>query len=335
MKIRERVRTLVSPVVRAKIRRRIDRFRVSSNFGKDRKRFLKWSSAVREPNDRSQLAAHLTMDYHRIEKGMALPSPRPGFGAEVVQRLASGVQRYIASFGEDELVLTVFAALKQYREFQAEFGLANKELDDLLANFKSDDQLPLSKAGTIPLKSKLLHGFDPIEAEKFLFSRHSMRQYTGQIVHDSVIEKIVSLAQKAPSVCNRQSCRLYVANSEEKIAQVLAFQNGNRGFGHTLGGVFIVTSDLRSFVSLGERNQAYVDGGIFAQQVLLAIHSQCLGGCMLNWSVTEDQDHRLREHLAIPDHDVVITMIGFGYPAEDAVVAASPRIDKANVLRHI
>lgn len=335
IRLRKKLSSLLGPVVRAKIRRRLDRFQISTNFAKDRRRFLKWSSAVHDPVDRQQLASHLTMDYHRIEKGMALPAPRVGFGSDVIMRLIADLKRYTGQFGADDTVDTVLAVLKQYQSSQLKLGFENSELDEFLAGSDGVRLRASSKTGTIPLERDSLYSFDSAQAEQFLLSRHSMRQYTGEIVPDTVIEKIAALAQRAPSVCNRQSCRLYVANSRNKIADVLALQNGNRGFGHTLGGVFIVTSDLRSFVNLGERNQAYVDGGIFAQQVLLAIHSQNLGGCMLNWSATVERDLQLRKLVPIPEHDVVITMIGFGYTPEKMVAAASPRIERDQVLRYL
>lgn len=177
----------------------------------------------------------------------------------------------------------------------------------------------------MPVTAQDLFPAEVSTAEAFIKSRKSVRQYTGDLVDDATLEKIASLAQCAPSVCNRQSGRLYVANTRETIDRILQHQNGNLGFGHTLGALFIVTADVQAFTSLGERNQGYVDGGIFAMQTLAAIHSQKLGGCMLNWSAVSKRDKALRAAFGIADTDVVITMIGCGYPADDVEVAASPR----------
>src|SRR5438874_2298083 len=45
-------------------------------------RVVRYSSAVSTGNSREKLAALITMAYHGIEKGLALPAPRPGFGKE-------------------------------------------------------------------------------------------------------------------------------------------------------------------------------------------------------------------------------------------------------------
>lgn len=325
----------LSETQRQSIRRRLNALRAASEYRKDRSRFLKNSSAVRSPSDEGQLRAHLTMDYHRLEKGMALPSPRVGFGKDVIERLLTNIRVYLSKFGENDLTRTVLGVLQQYRERQAELGHVNADLNAALLEFGDlRSGMPIV-CGVIPIAQDALFPTERSTAELFLTSRHSVRQYTGELVSDEITRKIAKLAQRAPSVCNRQCGRLYVANTRDKIDEVLSYQNGNRGFGDTLGGVFIVTADIRAFVSLGERHQGYVDGGIFAMQTLLAIHSQHLGGCMLNWSMTHDRDRNLRDAFGIPDHEIVITMIGFGHCIQTPEIAASPRISIEDVANYL
>ena len=110
-------------------------------------------------------------------------------------------------------------------------------------------------------------------AQRFLTSRRSVRQFDGRPVAEEVLQKAVRIAQQAPSVCNRQSARVFASNKREKMDEMLQFQNGNRGFGDRLGAVIVIASDMRAFTSLGERNQCWVDGGIFAMSMALALHS--------------------------------------------------------------
>jgi hypothetical protein len=119
----------------------------------------------------------------------------------------------------------------------------------------------------------------------------------------------------------------------ETRAKVLALQNGNRGFGHTAGCVIIVTSDLRTFSNSFERNQCWVDGGIFAMMLSLGFHDQGLGVCMLNWSADMDRDQDLRNTFPIPDHEAIITFMVVGPIPDHITVARSARIDTGDVLR--
>lgn len=319
---------------RQKLRRRLNWVLLLRELIYDGARFARHSSALRNPATQGQLAAHLTMDYHRIEKGLALPSPRRGFGKDVIARLLRNLPAYRAAFGEDDLVRTVHDVLRMYQRRQGAQDHANADLDAYLAQ---NDVAAMAKhtapCGVVPISADALFPFEGAAAETILESRKSVRQYTGALVDDATVQKIARLAQCAPSVCNRQAGRLYVANTREKIDHVLKHQNGNLGFGHTLGALFVVSADVQAFTSLGERNQGYVDGGIFAMQTLAAIHSQKLGGCMLNWSAVSKRDKALRAAFAIADTDVIITMIGCGYPSGDIEVAASPRKDPAAVLR--
>ncbi len=319
---------------RKKLRRRLNWLLLGRELWYDGTRFARHSSALRDPLAQGQQAAHLTMDYHRIEKGLALPSPRPGFGADVIARLLANLPAYQADFGEDDLVRTVRDVLRMYQMRQAALGHTNPGLDaffaqeDVAAGARHD-----APCGVVPVAAQDLFPFEVSQAETVLESRKSVRQFTGELVDDTTLRRIAELAQRAPSVCNRQCGRLYVANTREKIDRILAHQNGNRGFGQSLGAVFIVAADLQAFTSLGERNQGYVDGGIFAMETLAAIHTQKLGGCMLNWSATSGRDKALRAAFDIPPTDVVITMIGCGHPLDQVEVAASPRVSADHVLR--
>jgi nitroreductase len=119
---------------------------------------------------------------------------------------------------------------------------------------------------------------------------------------------------------------------KEDIVRLLSFQNGNRGYGDQAGAVLLITADMRAFTMLGERNQAWIDGGLFAMSLNYALHSLGLGACMLNWSVEKGQDEALRAAFAIPEQEVVIMMMAVGHMPERLRVARSPRRPLKSVL---
>jgi hypothetical protein len=73
---------------------------------------------------------------------------------------------------------------------------------------------------------------------------------------------------------------VYSVSNDTAIEQVLALQNGNRGFGHLAKRVLIVSADLHAFIGPIERNKAFVDGGMFAMSLLYALHRLELGACV-------------------------------------------------------
>ena len=120
---------------------------------------------------------------------------------------------------------------------------------------------------------------------------------------------------------------------EQKLKeQLLSYQNGNRGFGHKLGVVLMVTVDLRHFDLIGERNQGWIDGGLFAMSLVYGLHAASLGTCMLNWSEDCESDKAIRKAFNIPDYEIIITMIGAGHVPKKFEVTASPAPDVDEVL---
>lgn len=310
--------------LRLRLRKWERTFRFVRNAVYDGRRFLKWSTAANQPMLRSQARAHLTFDYHKLEKGLSLPERRQGFGRTVASRLVDDIQRYEQTFGKDDMSLIVRDVLAAYRDENTANGVVVEKVDAFLA---SSDPSPAEgrNGGAIQLTKDQLFPVNSPTASQFIMSRRSARQYTGELVSSAQIERAVKLAQRCPSVCNRQAGIVYAANQRAMIDEVLRYQNGNGGFGHLLGGVFIVCADMTRFQSVGERMQAYVDGGIFAMALLQALHAEGLGACMLNWSQEMQGDLALRRRFAIDESLVVITMIGFGHTPETLSVAVSPR----------
>lgn len=321
--MRDRIKAIVPAERRVAIRRLLARVKVLSDYTYDARRFIGASSAGRSTDDAERLAAHITMDYHRLEKGMALPSPRHGFGRDVVLRLMRTIGRYEHEFGPAEVTVFGRGALAAYRRFNE--GAMAPDIEPALSQFLSCTPGDSGCGGVDALTTQTLFPFDSEAAQRFLQSRRSVRQFDGRSVSEELLRKAVRIAQQAPSVCNRQSARVFVSNEREKMDEILKFQNGNRGFGDRLGAVIVIASDMRAFTSLGERNQCWVDGGIFAMSMALALHSLHVGACMLNWSVEPGRDRALRRCLRIDDNYAIITMMGAGHVSGDLLVAASPR----------
>ncbi|WP_172297271.1 nitroreductase family protein [Pseudoruegeria sp. HB172150] len=271
-----------------------------------------WSDASRET-----LEAQVVLEYHRIEKGLALPNPKPLFGLDVVRGLIESVTHFETCFGSTLATERARAAIASYVDFNGN----EPELDFIPASFR----VLKEPRATIEISRKELEQSTKIGFEEFARSRHSIRNFSGAPIDVEQILEAVSIAQTAPSVCNRQSGRVHVMVGREQIDKALSFQNGNRGFGHLAGAVLIVTSDMRTFAHSYERNQCWVDGGLFAMMLNLGLHAQGFGTCMLNWSADADRDQSMRSAFDIPDHECVITMMAVGHVPTSYQVARSAR----------
>ena len=304
----------------------------------DFKRFLKWSAVERKFDNQTQLRARITIGYHKIEKGLSLRAPRPGFGAQAVENLLSDLAEYEEKYGLDETAQIAINVLLAYYHFNLEHGLKDEQLyqklialEDMLPN---DGSVTCAGGVTIVTK-KQIHDAARCDLRPFFESRYSVRHFGPDDVDMHLIERAVAMAQKTPSVCNRQAWKVYVFGSEEGKRKVLGLQHGNRGFGEQASKVLIVTSELGNFMHLGERNQCWIDGGMYAMSLVYALHSLGLGTCCLNWCVKPEVDQKLRQVVGISDSESIIMMIAVGHLPDELKVAQSPRkkIDEVLVIK--
>jgi nitroreductase len=89
--------------------------------------------------------------------------------------------------------------------------------------------------------------------------------------------------------------------------------------------LFVITADMGQMNLPGERYQGWIDGGLFAMTLALALHARGLGACFLNWSVPSRTDRALRRMIGIPDSELVITMMSAGHLKDRFAVPVSQR----------
>lgn len=315
---------LPSPVIRA-----IRWVSTGSAQRYDRGQYLRFSSSVSPEIKRENLRAWMTMQYHNIEKGLSLPAPRPGFGADAVNRLLNTRKRYLASYGIDDASEFATAALVAYREFNLHAGLTPAQIPHFEQLSKLESTM---SGGTKEIHSGEQGADAPSVDLEFFTSRSSVRQFAQVAVDHADIEFAVSAAQKSPAVCNRQFGKVRVATDSSLIQEALRIQGGARGFGEQVPAVAVITTSTRSYWNAEERMQPWTDGGMFAMSFVLGLHARGLGSVCLNWSKKPATDRAFRSTFDIGDDEVIVMLVGFGHVPDDYRVAASPRLPLSNVL---
>ncbi len=300
---------------------------------RDCKRYLRscdWSGSP-VANRGTHLLGDILRKYHVVEKSLGMPEFRPGSAADVVKSLIVDLKKWREQDGVDPLanrqVLVAYRVLSAYlRKHKA----LDYDTSDIFGDFELDVELVSVPGGVKPYKDEGNRDWE--ELVPMLRARASLRTYDQERLPTSdVLESIAQTAIKAPSVCNRQTGRLHVFTGD-LVQEILKFQTGNRGFGHQVPVLFVVTVDLRFFLSRTERNQPFVDGGLFALQTVLGIQGEGMGSVCLNWCVSHESDERLREIAKIPDYEKVIMLIGCGYPHAEALSPVSARHSGADIL---
>jgi|TARA_A100001391_G_scaffold205177_2_gene203974 nitroreductase len=262
-------------------------------------------------------------DYHRIEKGLALAEPRPGFGQDVMKRLIHNTGFFLDNFGESEATSSALSAIREYINFNNDNNVASIEAESFLDSIAATPACP---GGTIQItRDELFQALDGNTFKAFVESRYSCRNFTGESVPDDLIVKAVEISRKTPSVCNRQTTKVYILKSPDKKKAALSLQNGNRGFGHQASHIAVITSNIRHFEGASERNQPYFDAGLFAMTFCLSLHALKVATCFLNWSADAAQDIKLHKAIGIPENEVIGTLIAIGTPPELSKYARSNR----------
>lgn len=322
--------------LREHVRALRSRYRLWCALRYDAARFAR-HSGMKGLGSRATHAAAIIKTYHRIEKGLALPEPRPGFGAQAANQLIEELSTYIDAYGADEVTRVALNAMNEYLDFNHGCGVTvDATIMDGITRMlvrQGDIASACRVGGTREVTREEIHAVAARDLEHFFQSRFSVRQFSDRKVDLALIEKAAAMAQKTPSVCNREAGRVAVISDKALMNRAFSHQNGNRGFGDRADKLLIVAADLACFLNVGERYQAWIDGGMYAMSVVYALHSLGLGTCCLNWSVEPEADRALRADLELPQQWVVIMMIAVGHLPERFTVAQSPRRPLSEVFR--
>lgn len=274
-------------------------------------RFNKYSFVDCECSDKEQLEASIIRLYHTIEKGLSYLDYRAGFGEKNVEKLLLSLEQYAEKVGTDSFVYrTALSCLIAYVEKNHLMGYRNNELEKRISILPGSSN---GLGGTIEISKP--SDTDKMNFEQLLFSRHSIRHFSSIPVDLSLIKKAIDLAQLTPSACNRQGWRTRIVIDDDAKRIVLANQNGNRGFGNEFDKVLIITADIRAQQRGREKFQAFIDGGMYAQNVLNSLYYYGIGAVPLSASLTSKQEMNIRSRIELDPAEVLILIIGVGnYP---------------------
>lgn len=293
---------------------------------------MHWPSGHR---GRQTLSSALLFQYHKLEKGLVMPGKRRFFGAEPAEATMSMLRRWrsVGYEQNDAVYLGAVETLRGYRDRLRTESLDPQNrilsrLDDFFSqisgaapSFSTPQRLPELNGATAPDAFRVL-------AE----ARRSVRDFLPRRVDDEVLQEAVRIAQLSPSACNRQPCRVYLVSDDERKQTLLSYQNGNRGFGHLAPHVAIVTADEQCFFDASERHEPYIDGGLFSMSFILALRTQGVGSCCLNWCVPPANDKAVHRLFDVPASQRIVMLIAIGYAPDDCMVPRSPRRDTAGIL---
>lgn len=307
------------------IRTRLTLFQESLNFYK---LLNKYNASVSTDKDIKKMQYTILRENHVIEKGMSMRNPRKGFGQAKVIALLKRLCLYVERYGNDdiEFVIDPLSTIKKYIDYTNSNGVC---IDEIEASF--NDVVKKTKIKEIYPQGGIMEVFKEDIQQKgqgnfseLLYSRHSVRYFKDEDVTKEIVEKALTLAQRTPSACNRQAWLTHVYLND-KSKELLMWQGGCKGFEDEIRCSILVTANLKGFLSY-EPHQAYIDGGMYAMNLLNAFHSIGMATIPLSCGFTCSKLSELQK-FNIAESEVPIVIIGVGYPLDKYNVAISLRKD--------
>ena len=291
-------------------------------------------SGVFSDNTKGKVLGKIIYYYHSIEKGLLNDNIRLRFGRKKVPILVKELKKWIDNnYGRNNSQFVAgCSVLCKYYELHLKM---NTDISDIVSGSDYKQLKKYSKeniGGVISCDSKSFFIDATSSFKDFSNSRRSIRHFNGSLISVEEVEKVIKLASNAPSVCNRQTAKVHLINKIDTVKEVLKIQRGMNASAETVKQVLIITSDLGGFVSEVERNQMYVDGGIFLQNLLYALHYYKIGACALNWSKPFFFDRQLRRVTGISKSLTIIAVVAIGYPNEKFKVPCSVRKKTVELL---
>lgn len=277
-------------------------------------------------NSEEKFKTDLLIRTHAIEKGLSISPMKVGFGEEKIVSLLNDLTAYYNSFKNDEFVSFSLSVIKQYIETQKNAGFSsdsvNEKYNSLLQQVNFVDQS--YAVGVLHFRKTDLDKKLHLPFEQFSQERYSVRDFGDALIDRKLVKKALALCERTPSACNRQPWHVYVVYAKDKKQQIFDYQGGCKGFSDKMQAAILITGDEQRY-NINELRQLYVDGGLYAMNLLYALNFYGIASIPLTMGHKVGKLKHLYSILNIDKKEVPVLLIGIGSYKDEYKVAVSHR----------
>ena len=152
---------------------------------------------------------------------------------------------------------------------------------------------------------------------------------------EEVMRECIDIAKYAPSACNRQMVKVYDVRSEKASDYIVRFAQGKSAFVLDTVSFLLITFDMNAFYFSGERNQGWFNAGLFAMNLINAMHSKGIGSCFIQFGNTNSEEKKIKADLGIPGSERIAIILAYGYYTDETKVPDSTRKETDSIYRII
>ena len=299
-------------------------------------------SCIRYSNSNAQMPeqilSRIIIAIHSLEKGLATTGEfRLGFGQPKVLGVVGLCNAYMDKQSDKPFRLCyAVGVLKEYMRLHKEANFAlNEETIEAIDRLMERVGKDVEETQTLAVEKETYFSKSQSSFEEFAQSRHSIRDFSGESVPEEKLIEALSLAQQAPSACNRQSVRVYAVYEEEKRLGVVKLQNRQRGFADNASPLLVIAFERQDWSAGEQWFGGYLDAGIYVMNLLYALHFYQIAAIPLNWYAPKEYNDELRRMLNMPNSHIPVAIVACGYPKEDFKIVTSKRLPVEDVIKVI
>lgn len=148
-----------------------------------------------------------------------------------------------------------------------------------------------------------------MDFEKLVNERYSVRKYADTAVETDKIDKILEAARKAPSAVNFQPYKIFLIQSDEKLADIKACYH--RSWFSTAPVIMVIVGlhDMAWKRGIDAKDHTDIDAAILIDHIMLQAAELGLGTC---WVCNFDVE-KTKEVLDLQSTEEPIALIPLGY----------------------
>lgn len=325
--MKTQLKKILPKVLINRLKNMINRYNLIKLFVQDYKNYKKSAYFYKRELNCDNLKGKIIMSSHSIEKGLSNTNIRLGFGSRALEKLFESLEEYVLRKypTNDTDILSAISVIEEYSAYHQKHDYDTSTLIQRLRNIT--EQVSEGDGGIDKLKYESIIKHKDAPFNTFMKHRYSVRDFSDRDVEIDLIDEALELSRKTPSSCNRQAWMTYVIKDKDKISKILHKQAGLVKHRQDKVNTLILVVSNNSYYNDGsERNQGFIDGGIFAMNLLYSLTYVGLATCSLNAEMSINNTNYVKTLLRIPDNQNLIMFIAVGhYPEVFSVPKATRR----------
>jgi nitroreductase len=277
----------------------------------------------------------LRRNVHRLEKGLCTQGRRDVFALDYVGDMVTATERIVASrvaTGREPLDDTVGWAVDVLAQYFDVVG-AEPRVEAARVRFAGLLRtVGCAPAGATP--QALAEVASPVSIEdlrRLVAARRSVRVFEQRPVARDVLDQAFEIAKLSPSACNRMAYEFRAYDDPELITGIVGLAPGMSGWAEVAPCLVVIVGKYRAYADERDRHLIYVDGGLAAMSLQLALVACGLASCCGNWPDIAPADDGLRRLLGLDEDEKAVLLLAVGYPTPGQPLPCSARLDLENI----